>query len=263
MRQIQTEKDFFPLQKINDSRSQKQTGTRSAHFPYRGLTMHSSIPKIFFSCILMMLMLTGCTDFLNGINSIHGSGRMVTQKRTVAECEGITLKSIGNVYLEQSDTQSIRIEADDNIISKITTEKQNGVLVIELPGGGYSNATVRVYAAMKDIKSLKIEGAGNIECVHPIAAPSLDCRVSGAGSITLQGTCDDLSCSMSGVGSVSGKKFISKSCTANVSGVGSCTVNVTDRLDARVSGVGSISYYGNPASVHRHVSGVGSISKCD
>jgi len=45
-----------------------------------------------------------------------------------------------------------------------------------------------------------------------------------------------------------------------ISGTGSAHVRVSEQLDARVSGVGSIVYSGNP-SVRKSVSGVGRISQ--
>ncbi len=46
----------------------------------------------------------------------------------------------------------------------------------------------------------------------------------------------------------------------DVEGAGSAIVNVSDALDARVGGVGSVGYVGNPM-VEKDVSGAGRVSK--
>jgi hypothetical protein len=46
-----------------------------------------------------------------------------------------------------------------------------------------------------------------------------------------------------------------------VTGAGHVNVYATRRLDATVSGVGQITYDGDPPEVNRKVSGIGSINK--
>ena len=48
---------------------------------------------------------------------------------------------------------------------------------------------------------------------------------------------------------------------ASCNGAGSISVYASERLDASVSGIGSIDYSGNPATVNRSVSGLGKISQ--
>jgi hypothetical protein len=43
--------------------------------------------------------------------------------------------------------------------------------------------------------------------------------------------------------------------------MGNCEVNVTKELNASVSGMGKISYSGNPADVSKNVSGMGTVDK--
>jgi hypothetical protein len=225
------------------------------------LAMRITTVKRMIICVLPVLVCFGCKDSVNSNDAIHGSGNVVAQARTVDVCEGVTVMSTGNVSLTQADNQSIRIEADDNIIGRVIAEKQNGILVVGLPDGSYTNVTVRIYVSMKTIKTLSIEGAGNIQSTNMINSQSLNCSINGAGNITLQGQGDDLSCSINGAGNFNAKNFTAKTCTAIVNGAGSCTVSCTDKLDATVSGVGSVYYYGNPATVNSTISGVGQITK--
>ncbi len=112
------------------------------------------------SFFFFIFLLTGCKDTVtNTDTTIRGSGRVVTESRTMEPCEGVTITSIGDVYLTQSETQSVRIEADDNIMSSVISETQNGILVVGLKAGSYSNTTVRIYVSLKNIRFLSKERA--------------------------------------------------------------------------------------------------------
>jgi hypothetical protein len=220
---------------------------------------------LFINCALSFffaVLLTGCNDTVSAPDTtIRGSGRVITESRTVDTSEGVTIKSIGEVYLTQSETQSVRIEADDNIMSSVSSESQNGILVVGLKNGSYSNTTVRIYVSLKNIRFLSIEGAGNIEAVSPITFPSLSCIINGAGNIILRGQGDDISCILNGAGNFNAKLFTAKNFTAILNGAGNCTATVSEKLDATVNGVGSVTYYGNPSSVKTVIAGIGHITR--
>ncbi|MGE5313153.1 MAG: head GIN domain-containing protein [Acidobacteriota bacterium] len=222
--------------------------------------MNTSFLKSVLPFFAAVIFAAGCSDSVsNPDTSIHGSGRVITESRTLEACEGVTINSIGEVYLTQAETQSIRIEADDNIMNHVVSERQNGILVVGLKDGSYSNTTVRIYVSLKDIKFLSIEGAGNIETVAPIAFPSLSCIINGAGNITLRGQGDDISCILNGAGEFKAKLFTARNFSVILNGAGTCTATVSEKLDAIVNGVGTVVYYGNPPIVKTAFGGVGRI----
>lgn len=210
-----------------------------------------------------MLMITGCVEhvYINDPETKYGSGKIISETRNVDECYGVCLKYAGKIFLTQGDEQSIRIEADDNIIDDVVAQSENGILNVGLKEGSYSNATVRIYVVLKNIKSISIEGAGNIVVENPITCSDLICNINGAGDIDLWGNGNTLSCRINGAGNISAFDFPAKYCTAKISGTGNCTVNVSENLDASISGVGNITYDGNPKSVKSSISGIGKINK--
>ena len=219
-----------------------------------GILLFISISVIFF----------GCEDSDNiygpNHNQIIGSGKIVTQTRNLSDCSGLILKNVGNIYLIQADSQSVLIEADDNIIDKVITVKENGSLLTGLPDGSYSGITLNIHVTLKSVDELIIEGAGNIYCGGQVHSDNLYCSINGAGNIRLKGYGDYLNCIINGAGNINAKEYTAAKCTAVVNGAGNCILYVTDRLDAIVNGVGSIVYYGNPANVNTSVTGVGQIN---
>jgi predicted small secreted protein len=49
-------------------------------------------------------------------SGVQGSGNIVTQSIDVGGFDQVGLTTIGNVYIEQGDTESLTIETDDNIL---------------------------------------------------------------------------------------------------------------------------------------------------
>ncbi|MGE5314858.1 MAG: head GIN domain-containing protein [Acidobacteriota bacterium] len=223
--------------------------------------MLRSMRTVLFLLLASALLFSACKGHFHGKGSIDGSGHLVTQTKSLGSFDGIRIKTMGSVYLTQGEDESVRIEADDNIMDRVIAENHGGTLTVGLKDGSYSDVTLRVYVTTKRLRSIAIDGAGSFECRSPITTPSLDCSVSGAGSIELRGSCDEFECTINGAGNISAKDLAVHSCRAELNGAGHCSITVTEKLDASVSGIGAITYYGNPPVVHSHVSGIGAVSK--
>jgi hypothetical protein len=77
----------------------------------------------------------------------------------------------------------------------------------------------------------------------------------------IKGQTKDVELGLSGAGSAHCFDLLSENTKVEVSGVGSAEVFASVKIDAQVSGVGSVKYKGNATDVKQNVSGVGSVSK--
>jgi Putative auto-transporter adhesin, head GIN domain len=219
--------------------------------------------KIILLFLIALLLFNGCDNksTINNSDTIYGSGVIATKTANVADCSGVTINAAGNVYLTQDSVESIRIEADDNIINNVIAREENGILVTGLPSGSYSNITLRIYVSIKTITQASIVGAGNITLRNPLTADNLNCSIDGAGYIYITGTGNYLNCLINGAGTIDAKDFAVSKCKAAVNGAGTCTVYTTNELDASINGAGVIYYYGNPSNVKTSILGIGQIIK--
>ncbi len=210
----------------------------------------------------LLIIFSGCNKS-NNINepgeTIKGSGRLITQERNVRECTGIDLRYTADIYLNQDSVQSIRVEADDNIIENVVTQNQDGILVAGLTNGTYSKVSVKIYVSLKSIENLSINGAGNIQVQNQINCNLLNSIINGAGNIDLQGKCNSFDCSINGAGNINAFEFEAKNCKARIKGTGNCSVYAGESLDAQITGVGNIIYKGNPGTIVSSVTGFGNI----
>jgi hypothetical protein len=194
-------------------------------------------------------------------DTIVGSGKLVSQHRSVPAFHAARLDGIGKVIVAQGTTEKVRVEADDNIIDFITTEVRDGVLRIGIKEASYDSVTVNIYISMKEIEAAIIEGAGEFASVTPMRCQRLSLLLKGSGSVNFYGMTDELNILLSGMGEVQCSNLVATICSVRISGMGNCQVNAVRELDARVTGAGQIIYEGEPSVVHKSVTGMGNISK--
>ena len=213
----------------------------------------------------------------------RGSGNVVSSTRDVSDFLAVKIDYPAQVFISQGKTESVKIEADDNLLPGLKTEVNNGQLRIyyRTQEGKHVNPTrpVKITIVVKDLKDVEFDSAGELTLtglktdsldlsmsgagelkLDNITISKLSVNLSGAGSVTASGTADDLQLNISGFGSFNGKELYGKTANVNLSGAGGATVWVDRELTADVSGAGSVNYYGSP-SVTKRVSGVGGVSK--
>ena len=88
----------------------------------------------------------------------------------------------------------------------------------------------------------------------------VEAECSGVGNIELSGTSLDVKLETSGVGSIKASALRGRDVAARVSGVGSIQCHAVQSIRGEVTGVGSLTYGGNPEEKHLNRNGVGNIS---
>jgi len=201
--------------------------------------MKGLVSKTIFALICGMvftgiLLLASCTR-------IQGYGNIVSQERVASDFQGLTLSGVASVNVHPGEDYKVEVTTDDNLQDFISVEAKNGVLYIASKGN-------------KNLRPTKL-----IVDVHLPEIQSIN--LSGVGSVTLSnGIASNLKISLSGVGSIDAQNYQVQNITIQNSGVGSAIIWATDTLNGTLSGVGSISYKGNP-EVSVNVSGVGKVNK--
>ncbi len=223
---------------------------------------------------------------LNGVSifggsAVRGSGNVVTQTRAVQGFTGVRITYPGSVVIRQGASESLTIQAEDNIAAAIQTQVVNDVLVIgnsRQPAISFNpTRPVRITITVKDLKELDFDTAGDVTVqglktdsltvvldgagsttLNNLDLGSLSANLSGVGSVRANGTVNALTVRVDGVGSFDAAGLHSRTATADLSGMGSANLWVEKALTADVSGVGSVNYFGNP-QVSQTVSGLGNV----
>ena len=212
------------------------------------------------ACLIAFSLFSGCS-FNIGINGVRGSGIVKTESREVAGFSSISFKSVGKVTMQQTGKESLVITAEDNILPLLESRVADNTLYLTLAKDGKMNPTKPIEFVMqvKSLESLNVDGVGSIEA-QGIQGKQLAVAMDGVGEVTIAGSADVLDLTLSGVGSFKGEEFKTKQATVRNRGVGSAVVNVSNQLDADLSGVGSVEYIGSP-QVRKSGRGVGGVKK--
>ena len=141
---------------------------------------------------------------LNGA-TVSGSGNVVEEAREVSGVTGVNLATIGDLTIEVGDTESLRIEAEDNLMEYFETEVRNGKLTIGTKNNVQLQPTkpIRYYLRVTGLDTLEISSAGNIEAPD-LEAGKFSMSISSAGDLEMGNLeADTLNVNISSSGNVS------------------------------------------------------------
>lgn len=235
--------------------------------------------KILVVVFVLFAMMFGACGFNLNIDVDQGSGNVITETREVSNFDRLSLSGIGEVELTQGDEESLKIEAEDNIVPIIKTEVRDGTLYITFERKTVlPTKPIKFYLTMRDVRGLEMLGVSNLRSdrietdrldviisgtggikILALVADRVTTKISGAGSFEAEGQVGDQNVTVSGAGNYNGEDLQSRSSVVTITGLGRVLVWATDKLDVTISGTGGVDYYGSP-SITKSISGIGNLN---
>ena len=80
--------------------------------------------------LISLALLPGCDWFSQSTKIIQGSGSTVRQERSIQGVDEIKLSGVGKLILKQGESESLVIEADENILPHIVSQVEGDTLSI-------------------------------------------------------------------------------------------------------------------------------------
>lgn len=237
--------------------------------------------------LLLAALATGTADYTYAAPvTIVKTLQQTTQDRHLSGFRAIDLAGSFDVYITQGSTESVKVEAPANVIDRIITEVQDGVLKIHSKkdsnwnNWGFGNRKMVIYVTAKDLNGVSVTGSGDIffkegistnslklsvtgsgDMVGKINVKKLESRISGSGDMSLSGRADESSVSVVGSGDFKARDLVTVNTAVRVAGSGDATVNASNKVDASVSGSGDIHYTGGAKNISSSKAGSGDISR--
>lgn len=217
---------------------------------------------------------------LGGCGVIGDPGPSTTETRAVEGVSAVDLRTSGNLSVNIGGEPSLTITAGENVVDRLRSEVQDGVLVLDVEGPGWGRlGQVQFDLTVESLEAVSVSGSGQA-ALGAVEGPSLEIDIGGSGSVTAKEIeLDELATLISGSGQVdvagraarqeveisgsgtySAADLESEDAVVLVSGSGNVDLTVSDTLDAEVSGSGSVTYSGG-ASVSTRISGSGSVQR--
>lgn len=216
---------------------------------------------------MIILTATSCIRIVG----IRGSENVKSEDRNVSGFNSVSVSSGMNLYLKQGSTESLKIEAEDNILPLIITKVEDGKLEIKyknfLLGGLSLHKSVNVYLTVKDLKEVDVSSGVRIESEEIrsddlkinlssgaegniiIVSKNLIADISSGSRLEISGQTDSQDIDLGSGGEYSAKNFISKTAVVHASSGSNAVVNVSENLDVDISSGATVEYIGSPKVV--------------
>jgi hypothetical protein len=239
------------------------------------------LPKKWIYILLGFILVFSfsCRNICSDDDLTHGSGIVMEEIREVNSFHSVEILGSCDFYFTQSATQELRVITDDNILPLIITRvRHDGTLVIEAKSSYSTQAGVKVYASMVEIRRFTIAGSGSIICESPFSPSELHLviagsgnmfmnirahkvwtSIAGSGSIQLAGKSDYHNVTIAGSGSLEALDLIVSCYDIQVPGSGECRIHVNDVLNVVIAGSGKVYYRGNPSIINTTIVGSGDV----
>ena len=217
--------------------------------------------KIASVCLMGLILaaLSACKFGKLG-NTVAGSGVRKTEKRDLPSFKAIEAEGAFDIQATCQKPVSFEIEADDNLLPLIQSDVKNGVLYLSSEKGYNSRRGVTVRITVPNLESIKATGAGKFH-IQDLKNDKFELRSTGASAVTVSGETNNVEIHSTGAGVIDAHNLRAEKAKVSSSGAAKVDVYASEQLDASVSGIGQVSYSGDPKVVNKSVSGVGAISR--
>lgn len=200
---------------------------------------------------------SGCRHLGKGV---QGSGVRKTEKRDLPAFKSIETNGAFAIQVTCQPAASFEIEGDDNLLPLVKTEVRNGVLRIFNDGSYTATRAITVRMTLPDLEAISSTGAADIQVAN-VKNDQLTISSQGAGRIEAAGETKLVHISSTGAGQIDTGRLRAERAKVSVTGAAHVDVYASQQVDVTVSGVGQVTYGGNPPVVNKSVTGLGSVSK--
>jgi uncharacterized protein (TIGR03437 family) len=192
-------------------------------------------------------------------SEIAGSAAQAVDNREIGEFRRVQLLAVADVDIQVGSATSLTLSGDDNVLPLITTGVDNGALKISTKRRyRLDNRTIRIQVATPSLERVTVVGVGGIT-VNGLRGERFGATFRGVGNVVGSGEVDSVDALLEGVGNISLFGLTARVARIWCAGVGRVDVTATDLLFARVFGLGSVIYAGDPEQTDVVVEGLGSV----
>lgn len=220
--------------------------------------------------MIALLLVTSCS-LINGLGlqTIRGSGEIITENRDVSNFTHVDVCCGMELYLTQNGTESLRIEADDNILPEIETRVVDQKLEITYLSNNkviyQPTQPAKIFLMVKDIQAVSISGGG-IFNVKNLSGNNFDLDLSG-GSDAEIGTIevDQMNVGVSGGGNFQSDLIKVDAINLELSGASDAWIDdiSTNSIVINCSGGGNVAISGYAETSEVELTGGGDFNAKD
>lgn len=233
---------------------------------------------LFLIPILLTFIFSSCD-----IRTSEYKGESIEKKFEIEDFSSLFVKGAFEIILIQGDKVGLRFEGNEELINEIEVDQNDDQLSIFLKSDkniSLKKNELRIFITLATLENLIFEGVGEIKTDGFLKLDKFEINGKGVGNIEmnleaneiitilnfvgnmkLTGSTDQLYLSNEGIGNIDAEKLIAQNVDIISQGIGAVSVHCENELSLEVSGIGSVSYTGNPEVISEKVSGLGKINR--
>ena len=200
--------------------------------------------------------------------TIEGNGKLVTKEVRVSAFESLKASGVYELKLSQGNSESVKIEADENLQQYFNVYNEGKQLVIDMKGLKNKNlnlkSKMKVYVTFKSLKEMDLSMVGNVLTDSPLnfsdleinnssvghvdlnlSANTLSLKNNSVGQMKLAGKAQNAVVKHNGVGSLKAGDFVVQTMNIDNSGVGGAEVNAAKELKVSDNMLGKVKNKGS------------------
>jgi Putative auto-transporter adhesin, head GIN domain len=208
--------------------------------------------RIGFPLLVLIVLIAGC-----------GGGERIIETREVAPFERLEIAGV-DVKVVEGDGRHVRVYAGENVIDRVETESNGGVLRIDVRDRGIvigsdplGDAQVEVTAAA--LEGIEVDGSGDV-LLEDLDSQALELELQGAADLEAKGTVERLTATIQGAGDADLSELSVRTATVQARGAADVELNVSEQLNVSVQGAGDVTYRGDPV-VESDIEGAGDLRR--
>lgn len=203
--------------------------------------------------LVAAVVIAGCSRLLG----IKGDGLVTTTNRPIADFSALEVSGAYQIQWS-SGKPALTISTDQNLLPLITTSLSGNSLHIDCQENLRPTKGITIIISSTSLTDVQLNGAVSMTAGN-LSGHDLKLESNGASSINVAGSVTNLEADLSGTTKLDGISLHTQTAKVSLNGASYADVTVTETLDASISGVGVLTYGGNPKSVDKTVGGVGRI----
>lgn len=236
--------------------------------------------KFIITSIILILSFSVNAQSWWNTKKVRGNGNITTETRKTSDYDGVSIGGNFDVELVTGKEGKITLKGEGNLLKYIEVDVRRGVLKIQVKKGVNLRTTRKLLVTVpyRNIEKVSLSGSGDLTSNGTIKADKLSLsiagsgdmnvtvdandvktNIAGSGNIKVDGKVTDLTCSIAGSGDIDAYGLKATSTSVKIAGSGNVKTTVSDRIDAKVVGSGTIYYKGKPEHINSKSVGSGSV----
>jgi len=205
--------------------------------------------------LILIVALTGVAGCSHP--GIKGDGEIQSDTRSISGFSKIVVT--GDYQIEWSGGKpALNISADQNLLPLIETVVSGDTLHIDSNEALAPTKGIVITLSGASLAVVRLDGDVRFEA-HQVSGHDLKLESTGTSDISVDGSVVKLEANLAGASKLNARSLRTQTATLSLLGASDADITVTDTLKASIMGAGSLTYSGNPASVEKNITGVGSI----